>query len=117
MRSTATLNSQTFLADKEEPDFRIWLESAQPGQRPDFQDELFSRCADAVEGLVGARSTRRDVTILVRHAIRRMSERDGIDRSLVVPATDLWPEVDECRADSVDALPQDGRFSLRAKPW
>ena len=117
MRSTATLNSQTFLADKEEPDFRIWLESAQPGQRPDFQDELFSRCADAVEGLVGARSTRRDVAILVRHAIRRMSERDGIDRSLVVPATDLWPEVDEWRAVSVDALPQDGRFSLRAKPW
>lgn len=116
-RSTATLNSQAFPADEEEPDFRNWLKSSQPGQRPDFQDELFSRCVDAVEGLAGSRSTRSDVTILVRHAIRRMSERDGIDRMLVVPATDPWPGVDEWREVSVDALPQDGCFSLRAEPW
>ena len=112
-----SLNSQPFPADHEEPGFRNWLESAQPGQRPDFQDELFSRCADAVEGLVGARSTRLDVAILVRHVIRRMSERDGTDRRLVVPATDLWPTVEEWSDVSVNALLQNGCFSLKANPW
>ena len=88
------MNSQTFPADEEVPDFSEWLRSAEPGQRPmrEFKDELFSRCADAVETL-GRGSRQLDVAILVRHAIRRMSERDGQDFSLFVPNSDPWPGV------------------------
>ncbi|SVD66059.1 uncharacterized protein METZ01_LOCUS418913, partial [marine metagenome] len=82
----------------------------------EFKDELFSRCADAVETL-GRGSSQRDVAILVRHAIRRMSERDGQDFSLFVPDSDPWPGVGEWTEVGVDAVRADACFRLRARPW
>jgi superfamily II DNA helicase RecQ len=112
------MNSQVFPADEEVQDFSEWLRSAEPGQRPNrvFKDELFSRCADAVETL-GRESSQLDMAILVRHAIRRMSERDGQDFSLFVPNSDPWPGVGEWQEVGVNAVGADACFRLRARPW
>ena len=112
------MNSQAFPADVEVLDFSEWLRSAESGQRParEFKDELFSRCADAVEAL-GREASQRDVAVLVRHAIRRMSERDGQnDFSLSVPNSDPWPGVDEWKDVGVDVVSVDAGFRLRARP-
>ncbi len=106
-------------ADEEFQDFGNWLRTAAAGQRPirEFKDELFSRCADAVEAL-GREASQRDVAVLVRHAIRRMSERDGqYDFSLSVPNSDPWPGVDEWKDVGVDVVSVDAGFRLRARPW
>ena len=117
-RFLTPMPSDLLPADEEFQDFGNWLRTAAAGQRPirEFKDELFSRCADAVEAL-GREASQRDVAVLVRHAIRRMSERDGQnDFSLSVPNSDPWPGVDEWKDVGVDVVSVDAGFRLRARP-
>jgi hypothetical protein len=87
-----------FAADTEEAAFRSFVRTPSRGPA-DFKDPLFARCADALRSLGainGASSL--DIAALVRHVIRRASERDQAPYELQVseefgPTLTDWDQV------------------------
>jgi ATP-dependent DNA helicase RecQ len=85
----------------------------------EFNDELFSRCRDAILHTRTGGATALDVAVLVRQVMRRGSERDGIPLRLLlglqagVPVDPgIWRSVGVTVVEAAD-----GRLLLEAKPY
>ena len=59
-----------------------------------------------------------DLAVLVRHILRRESERAGVRQKLRVPASDKWPDKEEWERYGIRVMVHDtGDFVLDAEPW
>lgn len=105
-----------FAADAEEAAFRAFVR-APTEDTTEFEDPLFARCADAIRsvGTLHGASTL-DVAILIRHVIRRASERDGAPYELHVNDA-LGPTLADWEQVGIGFLQGGTTLLLRAAPW
>lgn len=69
--------------DLEEAAFQNWLLA--PETPTDFEDAVYARTADAVLDHGSGRSSPLDCVALLRHVVRRWSERDGRPATMLLP--------------------------------
>src|SRR4051794_34484442 len=105
-----------FPADIEEAAFRAFVR-APARENADFADPLFARCADALRsfGEVNGASPL-DLAVLIRHVIRRASERDAAPFELQVSET-LGPTQADWEQVGIAPLIAGSSVLLRATPW